>query len=629
MTFSGVTRLLLSNVWVCKVEEVMLLGHKRTGKGVITPKFSIQDKKDYEYVNTIHKNNIMADILDSLKNLIGKKPNHVYREIKKMSNDPHLDQREILSYIDKHLSPTKALADKFGEVFTPMSFVNKMLDSLESVEPNIFKDKTKKWLDPASGMGNYPVAIFYRLMDKLEGVTNDKQKRADYIIKNMIYMVELQEENVNKCKGIFSKFSDPKKGGAEPNLLECNTLTEFLVKEGKDYNFQDGTTKFDIILGNPPYNPPKTDSRSSGNLIWQNFVMKSYSILDDNGYLLFVHPPGWKKPTDKVYKPQKFIEGDYTGQIRQGQVWQILKDTGVFKFIYTNDQRLKTIGDDYLPHFPAVDYYVYQKGGDKSGCNTKNIFLGKIDEYKGVRLNYNLKYLPNLITKQTQDILHKMTSKEGDKPEFGRFRNGKGFSVDSSKGKYKYIYTYNKKSEPKYQYSDIIGDNNINLDKVVMNFDGGIDCYTIQYIKKDDRIGSYEMTMYSKVESDKDGKRLEAFFKSDLVKFIFLITQYASGKMTKNEPLVANSITIPPEGTADYYKFFGIEEHKKYIEDILAHYEKFKAPKRDGTRKAKNSPVNETRKVEVAKKPAPKRKVSKKAAKPKQGGRRTRKIRHT
>jgi hypothetical protein len=56
--------------------------------------------------------------------------------------------------------------------------------------------------------------------------------------------------------------------------------------------------------------------------------------------------------------------------------------------------------------------------------------------------------------------------------------------------------------------------------------------------------------------------------------------------MTKNEPIVANSITIPPEG--DYYKFFDIEEYKKYIEEILEHYEKFKAPKRSAkTAKAK------------------------------------------
>lgn len=55
--------------------------------------------------------------------------------------------------------------------------------------------------------------------------------------------------------------------------------------------------------------------------------------------------------------------------------------------------------------------------------------------------------------------------------------------------------------------------------------------------------------------------------------------------MTKNEPLVANSITIPPEGITDYYKFFDIEEHKKYIEETLAHYDKFSAPK-NTTRKA-------------------------------------------
>jgi hypothetical protein len=113
-----------------------------------------------------------------------------------------------------------------------------------------------------------------------------------------------------------------------------------------------------------------------------------------------------------------------------------------------------------------------------------------------------------------------------------------------------------------------------------MNFGGGIDYYTVQYVKKDEQIGSYDKTMYSEVKSDKDGKRLEAFIKSDIVKFIFLITQYASGAITQNEPIVANSITIPPEGTADYYKFFGIEEHKKYIEDMLKHYESFKAPKR-------------------------------------------------
>jgi hypothetical protein len=343
-------------------------------------------------------------------------------------------------------------------------------------------------------------------------------------------------------------------------------------------------------MGNPPYNPPKTGTGSSGNVIWPNFVVKSNSMLKNGGYLLFVHPPGWKKPTDDDFKEEKFSTGNYNGQIRQGQVWNILKATGVFKFIYTNDQRSKAMGKEvFIPHFPAVDYYVYQKDGNRSTCDTKNIFLGEITEANSVRLNYNLNYLPNLITKQTQDILHKVTSKDGDKPDFGRYRNGKGFSVDSSKGKYRYIYTYNKHSEPKYQYSDTVGDNNINQDKVIMNFDGGIDCFTVQYVKKEEQIGSYEMTMYTVVDSNKKGKQIESFFSSDIVKFIFLITQYASGKMTKNEPLVANSITIPPDGVDDYYRFFGIQEHKKYIEDVLAHYTQFKAPKRVAKTEKKKS----------------------------------------
>ena len=260
-------------------------------------------------------------------------------------------------------------------------------------------------------------------------------------------------------------------------------------------------------------------------------------------------------------------------QIRQGQVWQVLRENGVFSFIYTNDQKNKKI-KEYIPYFPAVDYYVYQKNGAKTTCNTKNIFLGETKEATEVQLNYELNYLPNLITNQTQHVLHNVTRKEGKKTNFIRYRNGKGFSINPSNGEYQYIYTYNKKHEPKYQYSNNIGDDNVNMNKIIINFDGGIDCYTVQFITKEQKIGSYEMTMYSKVETDVEGKHIENFFSSDIVKFIFLITQYASGKMTKNEPLVANSITIPPEDVDDYYAFFDIENDKKYIEDILTHFYK-------------------------------------------------------
>jgi len=550
------------------------------------------DEKAYiDVANQQQKKNMIEDILTNLVLLIDKKINSTYRAMKSKANDPMADQQEILKYIDKYLAPTAELKDEYGEVFTPMWLVNEMLDKLEEVEPAIFKDKTKKWLDPANGMGNFPVAVFYRLMKQLNGVP--LKSRAEHIVKNMMYMMEFRKENSAKCKRIFEKLAP----GVIPNIITTDSLGityDQIKKEGWPVHF-------DVIMGNPPYNPPKTGTGSSGNVIWPNFVVKSNSMLKDKGYLLFVHPPGWKKPTDDDFKEEKFTNGDYTGQIRQGQVWNILKEDGIFKFIYTNDQRSKTMGKEvFIPHFPAVDYYVYQKDGNKTPCAAKNIFLGEITEEKSVRLNYNLNYLPNLITKQTMDILHKVTS-NGETLHFIRGIDERHIASWSGKN-IKWIYEANK-SGFNYKTHGIhahtkTGDakDTVHINKVIINFGGGIDAYHVVFVSEEEEQGVLDMSMYVKVNSKKEGKHIESLFNSDIIKFIFLITQYASGAKPKNEPFVANSITIPPEDVDDYYKFFGIQEHKKYIEDVLAHYNQFKAPKRLAkTEKKTKGGVNNTR----------------------------------
>jgi hypothetical protein len=380
-------------------------------------------------------------------------------------------------------------------------------------------------------------------------------------------MVEVSEKSIFILNKVFCGIEAG--GQYKLNIYDKS----FIEKEYKpDMNF-------DIIMGNPPYNPPKGESgKSSGNSIWQNFVMKSFYMLTDNGYLVYVHPPGWKKPTLDIYREKIFLEtNDYTKQIRQGQVWQVLKNYGAFNYIYSNDQKSKQV--EYINYFPAVDYYVYQKNGDKSYCNTKSIFNGKIYESTNVKLNYDLDYLPMLITNETQGILKNIVNKNDNKGGFSRGPDNRIYNPSLEKLKYKYLYTLNNKHEYKYQYSDKYSDT-IDMEKVIINWQGGVDAYYVNIINNDNKLGVFDKILYTEVKNKSEGEKLVKLFKSNMIKFIFLITQYASGMRTVNESFVANSISIPPtDFNGDLYEFYDIQQYKEYIDHLLNDYDESVKPK--------------------------------------------------
>jgi hypothetical protein len=228
-------------------------------------------------------------------------------------------------------------------------------------------------------------------------------------------------------------------------------------------------------------------------------------------------------------------------------------------------------------------------------------------EKKNVKLNYDISYLPNLITNETIDIFNKIINKNDNKLFFKRGIDER--TITEWKGKViNWIYDANKKGFQYKQKGKIAiskkGEvfNTVDIHKFVMNFGGGVNSYNVKFINDIEENGILDMTMYSKVKNDREGKHIEALFNSIIIKFIFLLTQYASGKMLKNEPLVANSISIPEEGIKDYYKYFNIEEHKTFVEEVFSNYEESIKPK---SRKKKPTPKVKTPTPKV-KTPTPK-----------------------
>ncbi len=233
------------------------------------------------------------DLIDLIKDIVIKyfdKNSNTYNiSIQfKMSLQSLIDNpKELLELINDCLKPKEIEKKENGEVFTPMKLINEMLDKL----PNeIWKNKNIKWLDPASGMGNFPIAVYLRLMDGLKNEITNENARKKHILENMLYMCELNKKNVLVCRQIFDINNEYKL-----NLYEGDTL-EFKP-----------TMKYDIILGNPPYNKGGIKSHTGKLLgiknetIWTKFVEKAFELLKPNGYLIYINPLSWLKKSHSLH----------------------------------------------------------------------------------------------------------------------------------------------------------------------------------------------------------------------------------------------------------------------------------------------------------------------------------------
>ena len=177
---------------------------------------------------------------------------------------------EVVNILTKNLVPKEFEKNVFGEVFTPIHFVEKMLDALPA---SIWKDKGLKWFDPACGIGNFPIIVYYRLMKSLDKVIIGDKVRSRHIIEKMLFMNELNKKNVVLLKKLFAMI-DP---DAKPNIT-CKDFLEY-----------DAFTQYDIIIGNPPYNEARI-KETSDQPLYSKFIVKAIEM---SPRLLFVVPSRW------------------------------------------------------------------------------------------------------------------------------------------------------------------------------------------------------------------------------------------------------------------------------------------------------------------------------------------------
>jgi hypothetical protein len=479
--------------------------------------------------NNNNNNNNKENILNNIQNTLAHKRYNI------------LEPSTLLEFIDKNLKPNIGDKEDFGEVLTPFSLVNNMLDELDEAyykcyNKTIFSVKEFKWFDPAVGIGNFPIILYYRLMEGLKKQIINDEKRRTHILENMLYVSELTQKNVFIYKKIFCDYK------YKLNIYEGDTLKMDIIK---DFKLPTNFVGFDVVLGNPPYNANGTKHKGDKN-IYVYFSEKTLiTWLRPSGFLLYIHPPVYRIPNHKIQHTKINLNELYT-----------TKKICCIK-MYSINETLKLM---YV--MINVDFVIIH--------NTNNDLLTKSKIIDTTGTIYYILIKPNeFIPNFGLNIMKKIKSK----CSFGNISlilNSEIHAQKISGSKYKNIHGITKKgikicmSNKKYTY--------YNTPKLIIN---GIGSYNYVYY---DKYGKYGITQ-SPIGIINPSQNTIQLIESSLFHFIVNATKIIGNnfniKTSLYLPIIPETIKI--KNINDLYKFFD------FTKDEIIKINKYSIPSYENT----------------------------------------------
>lgn len=177
-----------------------------------------------------------------------------------------INDKTLNHYINENLTVNTQRKKELGEVMTPVELIEQMLDTLPS---NVWTNPSLKWLEPTCGSGHFMICIFKRLVKHFD---------ATHIIQNMLYMLDINEDNVAKCRIVF---------GPDANIY-CSDILAF-------------HGQYDIIVGNVPFQ--QTSLLGGRSKLYEKITTHCLAnLLVEGGFMSLIVPDNLFSGGSKTYK---------------------------------------------------------------------------------------------------------------------------------------------------------------------------------------------------------------------------------------------------------------------------------------------------------------------------------------
>ena len=256
----------------------------------------------------------------------------------------------IKKYYDNILNKDKNLVETSNDEPTPLDCVEEIVNKIPE---EFWKRKDIKILDPCCGCGNFPIVIYFKLI---------QYHTKEFILDNIIYFNDINIKRIEVLKAVFNH---------ELNIYNEDFLG--LITEHK----------FDLILANPPYAkllPSGKRASKNHNLIGL-FIKKSLEVLKDNGYLLYITPDNWMSYAD-----------------RNTLIHDLTKLQIHYINIHTAKKYFKKVGSSFV-------WYLIEKTPSYKDIEIEGVWKSKV--YKDSVKSGERSYIPLYYTRIIQSILSK------------------------------------------------------------------------------------------------------------------------------------------------------------------------------------------------------------------------------